>query len=393
MTARTRRSRDLLARLRADRGLTRTPQVRPGSHRARPEGASGFGTIPRLSRPCCAASLTRYIALVSSRSPACASPPSPSPSPSSPALGMIVPSVSGGRRRPEGRDHRRGDPRRDGRLPGRCRRRLRRGAQVHLERHQGLQPERDLGQGQGRGRRRVDRHLHGPRQRLAEPVHLRPAVHDQGRLRAQRDGRGGRLQQQVLRRAVHGEHGPRARARSCSSTTCATPRATPSRATPSRASTVARQRADNYAHGLPEGRRLGRHRRRPRRRRALPARAVHDPPVDRGHVAHDAEPERQRRHVRVDADAGRHGLPGSRHPDIGLLPLAGDRHHRGHDRRGHLGRLRRHRREPDRPRDPRQRRGLDRGRRPLQRPRHAGRPGRDASRRDPRSASSSSPPR
>ena len=78
--------------------------------------------------------------------------------------------------------------------------------------------------------------------------------------------------------------------------------------------TVARQRADNYAHGLPEGRGLGRHRRRARRRRALPARAVHDPSVDRGHVAHDAEPERQRRQVRIDADARRLRLPGSRSP-------------------------------------------------------------------------------
>ena len=85
-------------------------------------------------------------------------------------------------------------------------------------------------------------------------------------------------------------------------------------------------------HRVPQGRGVGRHRRRPRRRRALPAGAVHDPPVDRGHVAHDAEPERQRRQVPVDADARRHGLPGSQHPDLGLLSLAGDRHDRGHDR-------------------------------------------------------------
>ena len=49
--------------------------------------------------------------------------------------------------------------------------------------------------------------------------------------------------------------------------------------------TVARQRADNYASALPEGRRRRRDRRWSRGLRALPARAVHDPPVDRGPVA------------------------------------------------------------------------------------------------------------
>ena len=42
------------------------------------------------------------------------------------------------------------------------------------------------------------------------PYTFDPQLHDQGRLRAQRHGRRGRLQQQVLRRAVHREPGPRA---------------------------------------------------------------------------------------------------------------------------------------------------------------------------------------
>ena len=50
-------------------------------------------------------------------------------------------------------------------------------------------------------------------------------------------------------------------------TTCATRRATRNPATPSRRVTVARQRADNYAAGLPEGRCRRGHRRRARRRR------------------------------------------------------------------------------------------------------------------------------
>ncbi len=91
-----------------------------------------------------------------------------------------------------------------------CERRVRRGHQVHLERRQGLQPERDLVEGQGRGQGRVDRPLPGPRQRLAEPVHVRPQVRDQGRLRPQCDRRQRRQQHQVLRRAVCVDARPRA---------------------------------------------------------------------------------------------------------------------------------------------------------------------------------------
>ncbi len=85
-------------------------------------------------------------------------------------------------------------------------------------------------------------------------------------------------------------------------------------------------------HRVPQGWGVGRHRRRPRRRRTLPAGAVHDPPVDRGHVADDAEPERQFRDVPVDADARRVRLPGPRDTDVGFLPVTRDRHDRGHDR-------------------------------------------------------------
>ena len=113
----------------------------------------------------------------------------------------------------QGRDHRRRDARRDVLVPLQGELGLRGGDQVHLERRQGLQPERDVVQGQGRGQGRVDRHLLRPRQRLAEPVHVRPQVHDEGRIRAQRDGRQWRQQQQVLRRAVCRDARPRAERR------------------------------------------------------------------------------------------------------------------------------------------------------------------------------------
>ena len=251
--------------------------------------------------------------------------------------------------RRQGRDHRRGDPRRDGRLPRRRRRGLRRGDQVHPERRQGLQPERDVVEGQGRRGRRIDRHLHGPRQRLAQPVHLRPDLHDQGRLRPQRHGRRRRLQQQVLRRAVRRDARPRARTRSSCSTTCATRRATPSRATPSRA---CRSPASASTTTRPASSRPARRPSSPTATRgaeSLPAGAVHDPPVDRGPVAHQPNAERQRRLVRVDADARRDRLPGSRTPRRPASTARSDRHDRRHDRRGHLGRLRRHGRRPGRP--------------------------------------------
>ena len=59
-----------------------------------------------------------------------------------------------------------------------------------------------------RGRRGIDRHLLRPRQRLAQPVHLRPGLQDQGRLRPERHRRRRRREHQVLRRAVGRDAGP-----------------------------------------------------------------------------------------------------------------------------------------------------------------------------------------
>ena len=102
----------------------------------------------------------------------------------------------------QGRDHRRGDTRRDVGLPLQGRSGLCRGEEVHAQRLQGLQPERDLVEGQERHGQRLGGHLPRPRQWLAQPVSEGLRVHDQGRVRPERDGRQWRQQHQVLRRAI-----------------------------------------------------------------------------------------------------------------------------------------------------------------------------------------------
>ena len=131
------------------------------------------------------------------------------------ALGSAPPAHAAAARYPgQGRHRRRRDARRHRELSAIRRRCLRRGHQVHAERRQGLQPECHLVEGQvGRGRR-VDPHLLRSRQRLAEPVHVRPEVHDQGRhgpqRRPERRRQAVRLREQVLRRALRQDPRPRA---------------------------------------------------------------------------------------------------------------------------------------------------------------------------------------
>jgi hypothetical protein len=110
--------------------------------------------------------------------------------------------------------------------------------------------------------RRERRHLPGPRQRLAESLHYDPnyTTKDGFGLNATAAGTHSNL-------SYYGEpYDPpaaaRARARSSSSITCATPRATRSRRTapsPLRGEAARRQ----LRVGVPRGRRLGGHRRRP----------------------------------------------------------------------------------------------------------------------------------
>ena len=127
-------------------------------------------------------------------------------------------------------------------------------------------------------------------------------VHDQGRLRAQRHGRRGRLQQQVLRRAVDRHARPRAGRPGDPQSPVL--RLGQLRAGQPRAERHGRPPAGRQLRRrLPEGRRRSGHRRRSRGLRALPPGAVHDPPVDRGPVADD--PGRQRQHRQLRLEPGR----------------------------------------------------------------------------------------
>ena len=165
------------------------------------------------------------------------------------------------------------------------------------------------------------------------PVHVRPEVHDEGRLRPQCDGRERRQQQQVLRRALRLHARPR-----------------PERGHPPQPPLLrvgqlgagrqgpqpghGSQAGRQLRRGVPEGRRPGRHRRRPRRPRAVHPGAVHDPRHDRGGLAERAELPRARERLPVDADRRRDRLHRHRQRHERLLPLAG-RSTRPDHRRGH----------------------------------------------------------
>ena len=73
---------------------------------------------------------------------------------------------------------------------------------------------------------------------------------------------------------------------------------------------------------LPEGRRVGRHRRRSRRIGGVHPGTVHDASVGRGHVADRARSERPRGQLPVRPDARDDRLPGPDHDDDRLLPVA-----------------------------------------------------------------------
>ena len=202
------------------------------------------------------------------------------------------------------------DARRDRRIPRRRRRRLRRGDQVHLERRQGLQPERDLGEGQG-GRRRARRSSSTSATATAGPARTRttPKYTTKDGFGLNATAGAGDYEQQVLRRAVRLDARPGAERGRPAAATSATRRATPSRATRRRRVTVARQRVDNYARRLPQGRRPRGHRRRPRQ-----PRAVHPGACSR-HTQRSSDLWRSApnfhdhvKRVRLDPDAGRHGL-------------------------------------------------------------------------------------
>ena len=167
---------------------------------------------------------------------------------------------------------------------------LRRGDQVHLERGQGLQPERDLDEGQGGDRR-------APRSSSTSAT----ATAGRARIRTTRSTRprtasgstptsgDGDYNNKYYGEPYVATARPRAGRDRHPQPPVLRVRATRSRATQSRPSHVARQRADNYAAGFLKAGAPG----------AVIADghagsesyirvAVHDPPDDRAPVAHDA---------------------------------------------------------------------------------------------------------
>ena len=218
----------------------------------------------------------------------------------------------GRRRRAEGRDHRRRDARRDRRATATTptrptpRRSSTRSNVVKV-----YSPNATWSKVKARGRRRIGRHLLRPRQRLAQPVHVRPEVHDQGRLRPQRDRRRRRQQQQVLRRAVRLDARPRAeRGRPAPPPLLRVGQLGAGQRAPTRQRRPPARR--QLRRRLPQGRRRRRSSPTATPARALPPGPVHDPPDDRGHVADRAELPRPRELVRLDPDARRDRLHGPR---------------------------------------------------------------------------------
>ena len=205
----------------ADRPDPRRPhRLRTGPQPASADVASAAGTMPRLSGPRMLARLKRSVI----PHPAERRCIEPSSSPCSLVRGRRFAGDRAGRARRgpaepgQGRDRRRRHARRHGVVPGAGGRGLRRGEQAHVQRRQGVQPERDVVEGQGRGGRRVGAHLLRPRQRLAQPVHLRPELHDEGRVRAQLRHQprrpAVRQREPLLRRAVRARRSTSPRTRS-----------------------------------------------------------------------------------------------------------------------------------------------------------------------------------
>ena len=174
--------------------LVRTTLLRPRPHPCPVDRAIASGTIPRLAPPLGPSDAAQALIpargqLTSAsrradldRSPRCVvSPPPPSWPPSARSASP--------RRRPrrfrqhrEGRDHRRGDARRDEHVPLLRRRGLRRGDQVHRRSVTKVySPNATWTKVKAAAAGREHRHLLRPRQRLAQPLHLRPEIHDEGR--------------------------------------------------------------------------------------------------------------------------------------------------------------------------------------------------------------------
>ena len=111
------------------------------------------------------------------------------------------------------------------------------GPPLHPQRRRGVLAERDVAPGRGRHRRRVDRHLPRPRQRLAVPVPRLALPGHPEWLRIEPRRRRGRRGAPVLRGGVARTRSSSHPTRSSCSTTCATPVGTPSPGCPKGRST------------------------------------------------------------------------------------------------------------------------------------------------------------
>ena len=221
----------------------------------------------------------------------------------------------------QGRDHRRGDARRDVGLPLQGRSGLRRGEEVHAQRRTRSTARTRPGR-RSRARRSARRWSSTSATAMAGPARTPkdPAY-------TTKDGFG------LNATAGNGDSNTKYYGEPYVSTLDLAPNAVillhhlcyasgnSEPGNPAPTSSVAKQRVDNYGAGFLKGRRQCRHRRRPPRSGRLPARPVHHRPAPGRPVAHPAQLPRQRVLVRVDPNVGQDRAHGSGHVDLGLLPL------------------------------------------------------------------------
>ena len=215
--------------------------------------------------------------------------------------GFVAPAVAAAHRPrrgvvPEGRRHRRAGRRGHGPLPRGGARSRRARPPLHPGRHRDLLAQRDVAGRQGRAPGRQPRHLHGPRQRLAEQVPQQPLPADPERLRAQPEPRRRRRHPPVLRRGAD-RRGRQARQERRRAAQPPVLRVGQQRAGLAEGTLgQARQRVDNFAAGFIAAGAVGRRRRGLRQpephgpRRPRPASA----PSRRPGAAPDGERQRLR---------------------------------------------------------------------------------------------------
>ena len=207
-----------------------------------------------------------------------------------------------------------------------------RGPPLHGGCHRALLPERHLAGRAARPARRQRRHLHGPRQRLAQPIPRQPVPAHAERLRAQSEPGWQRLQAPVLRRGGRRLAGPPGHGRR-----------RPAQPPLLRERQLGARRGgrhDRYGQApsrqlrgrVHQGGRVRRARRRIRQPERVPRLDPGRTPIDRLDLAPRFQRERQRLRLRQPAESGLHRPDGSREADVRLHAL--DRPARGSDAGG-----------------------------------------------------------